>query len=110
MFENEQNHVNNNSLLDFENHQTCHKPLEAQCPVRSIHKSSTLSNLKKVPVPCLNVEDRSHTHINKLMTTYEQGKVELKICSCQARILGIFRVYAIIIIQIYSHSRLLNIA
>lgn len=109
MFENEQNHVNNISLLDFENQQTRHKPLEAQCPVRSIHQSSTsLSNLKKCPVPCLNVEDRSHRHINKLMTTYEQGKVELKICSCQARILGIFRVYAKIIIQIYSQSRLLK--
>lgn len=91
MFENEQNHVNDNFLLDFENQQTGHKPLEAQYPVRSIQQSSTLSNFKKCPVPCLNIEDRSHTHVNKLMTTYEQGKVELKICSCQARILGTYR-------------------
>lgn len=76
MFENEQNHFNNNNLLsEFENRQSLHKPREAQCPVvTSIEQSFTLSNLKKIPVPCLNIEDS-----RKIMTTYEQGKVELKI-------------------------------
>lgn len=75
MFENEQNHFKNNFLLDFENQKTRHMPLEAQCPVRSIQQNSTLSNLDKCPVLSLNIEDKSHTHMNKLITTYEQGKV-----------------------------------
>lgn len=81
VFENEQNHFNNNNLLlEFENRQSLHKPREAQCPVvTSIEQSFTMSNLKKNPVPCLNLEDSSPTHIRKIMTTYEQGKVELKI-------------------------------
>lgn len=80
MFENEQNHFNNNSLSDFENRQTLHKPLEPPCPVRRIEQSSTLSNLDKFPISGPNIEDSlSHsTHMRKLITTNEQGKVELK--------------------------------